>query len=234
MRKLDEIFERHLHNDEAKRATFAEMLEVGRDVYEMKHGRRVQLVEPSDVDYFATQDEFAQTRTLAHVPMDEFVGGVFMLANSKTIDHATFESMRYFGGYGDTDKEYLKAYIGKYQDEREVFEAIGSLPVHENCPARSHINYKFFSVYDQAVSISRGNSGECWLTTRVLADWIEGLTRQQASAAIKWLTEKGWLIELSAPTNRKGGKYRVIEHDEWTATHGDGACRRDKRKKVRG
>jgi hypothetical protein len=226
----DEQFEHRLFNDEAKHATFTQKVEAGRDLYESMHGRRVPLVTQHDLAFFASQEELGQTRTLADVPFDEFIGAVYFFASDGSVDHEHFESMPYFGGYGMDEELCLRTYTLRYLEAKEDFEEKQALPVHPNCSARKHVLAKFFSVYDHAVSVTRGvSNGVCWLATRVLADNIAGLQRRQASAAIKWLVANGWLEELSAPTNKKGGQYRVVEHDEWVEQHGDGQCMRDKR-----
>jgi hypothetical protein len=236
VKKMREEFERRLHNDEAKSVSFAHMVEVGRELYESVHGRRVQLIAPHIMKFFAEQEEMGNTRSVSQVPMDEFIGAVFEVANDKNIDHATFDSMEFFDAYGDHEDELrFQNYICKYLEAMEALEEREALPAHENCPARVHIPYKYFAVYDHAVAVSRGRAGGiCWLSPRVLGNWCRDLYRPVARRGIGWLVSNGWLVELVAPkVGREGrGRYEVVLHDEWVANHGTKECRKQSAKRT--
>jgi hypothetical protein len=95
--------------------------------------------------------------------------------------------------------------------------------VHDACvDARAHIPPPFYGLYNWAFYVlSKQGTASCWLSARVAGRWC-CLSRSSANKAIRWLVRRGWFIELQAPTENKGGRYKVLGHDEWIAQRGGG------------
>jgi hypothetical protein len=92
-----------------------------------------------------------------------------------------------------------------------------------NCRPDCHIRLGYQGIYNFAVAAGYNHGGECWLSQATLAKW-RCCSRKTAGDAIKWLVENGWLIVIEEARQGHGahGTYRVVDHEEWIESRGNG------------
>jgi hypothetical protein len=101
------------------------------------------------------------------------------------------------------------------------------------CVARRHMRPAMFVTYDAMVAMCKSDedyeAGEpliFWASEKKLAN-MNNRSAEQESQALAALEKDGWIVPVDEGQSRwrKGRwttrKYRVLEHDEYVAAHGD-------------
>jgi hypothetical protein len=227
--------------------TLDDWLEIARDFYQDSTGtkRRPKLLEDEFVTFLRLNDKHGSGEV---VRPEQFLNAVWMLGKDPQVDHATFETLPWWGTDDNPhDGACWQKYLSKARDAFKVYwppieyeeswqAAAAVLDVEEphdepvlvpspNCRPRCHLPKSQFAIYDFAASLSAKNGGECWLSRETCAKWAH-MHPQTVRTSIDWLIAHGWLIEVKAPRRGVGGQgqYRVVSHADWISAKGSASC----------
>jgi hypothetical protein len=224
--------------------TLDDWLEIARMFYGDATGttRRPKLLEDEFVTFLRLNAKHGADDRLFRP--EHFLNAVWSLGKDAEVDHATFETLPWWGdedGGGQCWQKYhSKAYDAfkvyhapiEYEEnnyvtierEEESHDAPLKVP-SPNCRPRCHMQKSPAVLYDFAVGISHSKGGECWLSRDTSAKWAN-MHPQTFAKARDWLVANGWLVEIKAPRRGIGGQgqYRVVSHADWISAKGSAAC----------
>lgn len=93
---------------------------------------------------------------------------------------------------------------------------------HPHCVARCHMHGQH-DTYNLVAGLAAGREDkDVFVSANSMGKWAGNKHREALAASLKWLVDKGWLIEVDAPTPGPDGEgvYRLVSHSTWVSAHG--------------